>query len=61
MGDRAQRAKGKLNVSAGKAESAVGRTTRNRSAEAKGAAKAVKGKTQQAIGKARGAAKKVGR
>jgi uncharacterized protein YjbJ (UPF0337 family) len=58
MGDRTQRAKGKVNEAAGRAKAAAGYHTGSGKTEAKGVGKQLKGKSQEAAGKARSTAKK---
>lgn len=61
MGDRKQRAEGKVNELKGSAKREAGRATDKPSTEARGAAEEIKGKTQNAAGKARSAVKKATR
>ena len=61
MGDRMQRAKGKLEETKGSFKRNVGRETGDREMQAKGTGEEMKGKGQNTLGKARSAIKKATR
>ena len=61
MGDRMQRAKGKVEETKGSAKKNIGRETGDPELEAKGAGDEVKGKGQNTLGKARSALKRMTR
>jgi uncharacterized protein YjbJ (UPF0337 family) len=61
VGDRMQRAKGKLEETKGSVKKNVGRETGDPELEAKGAGEEFTGKSQNTLGKARSALKRVTR
>jgi uncharacterized protein YjbJ (UPF0337 family) len=58
MGDRAQRAEGKVEETKGRVKRSAGAATGDRSTEARGAGEELKGKAKNAVGRARSAVKK---